>query len=96
MGFPESYSNEFKMLPNALKKRVKKFDLSPNQDVAQWLKSFDAGNEYNIKSVGPLILTNSPLSFVYRFLNLVLDEMEETAMAICDEAATRGADEDSE
>ncbi|CAB3991261.1 interferon-inducible GTPase 5-like [Paramuricea clavata] len=91
--FPENNSEEFKMLTENLQKRVEKFYLKPDQPVLSWLKSFDEGNAYDIKMYGPFMVTNKPFKFVHKFLNLVLDDMEETALEIFDEATTREQDD---
>jgi hypothetical protein len=92
--FPENESEEFEMLSEDLQKRVGKFHPKPGQDLLQLLKSFDRDDTYNIRMVKKMIITKKPFVFVYRLLNLILDEMKETALAILCEAATREGDDD--
>ena len=91
--FPDIDSDEYSVLSGDLQKKLEKFYPKPNsQDHLEWLQSFDSNNTFNIKMFGKMITTKKPLVFVYRFLNLVLDEMEETALAILCEAAVREGD----
>jgi hypothetical protein len=78
------------MLTEDLQKQVRKFYVGPSQDFLQWLKSFDPDNIYNVKKYKKYLVTTKPLVFIYHFLNLILDEMEKTALAILDEMATSG------
>ncbi|CAB4027714.1 interferon-inducible GTPase 5-like [Paramuricea clavata] len=87
--FPDNGSEEFQMLTEELQKKVEKFYQKPNQNRVDWLKSFDRDNTFNMRMYKKMMITKKPLVFVYRFLNLILDEMEETALAIVDEAAKR-------
>ena len=95
--FPNPHSEEFDMLSNDLQRRVQRFHPELDADICEWLKSFDSENTFNISKKGMLITTKKRLMFLYRFLNLVLDEMEEAALAIICEAAVRqGENDDSD
>ena len=96
MEFPGNESEEFSTLSDDLQQRVKRFHPSPDEDICQWLKSFDHDNTFNIRKYGKLIVTKKPLMFVYHFLNHILVEMEETALAIFSEAAARSNDSNDE
>ncbi|CAB4035930.1 interferon-inducible GTPase 5-like [Paramuricea clavata] len=89
MEFPAFGSEEFNMLTNKLRRRLRRFYISQNDDLPRWLKSFDRANKYKIKTYTKYIVTNKPLPFIYYFLNLILDEMETTALDIIDEMAKK-------
>ena len=94
--FPDPDSEEFNMLSDDLQRRVERFYPGPDADICEWLKSFDSENTFKIRKRRKLIMTNKPLKFVYRFLNFILDKMEEAALAILCEAAVRGDGDDSD
>ena len=99
MEFPDPDSEEFDMLSDHLQKIVKSFYPGPDQDTCEWLKSFYPQDAFKIRKhgkAGKLIRTKQPLMFVYRFLNLILDKMEDAALVILVEAAKRGGDDDSD
>ena len=92
--FPTLHSDEFKQLSEYLQKRVQKF--YPDRDLLQWLKSFDPDNKYNIRKYAGMLFTNHPVKFVYLFLKGILDEMEETALAVISEVAVAVEDDDDD
>ena len=94
MEFPDPDSEEFDRLSDDLQQKVKDFQPGPDQDTCEWLKSFDSQGAYKIRKHGKLIRTGSPLMFVYRFLNFVLDSMGETACRVLADAAKREAEDD--
>ncbi len=97
MEFPDVASDEFSVLSEDLQKRLKQFHPKPSQNLLKWLKSFDPNNTFNIKApFGMMIISKNPFKFVYHFLNLVLDEMKETALAILCEAVVGEGDESSD
>ena len=80
--FPEIDSEEFKKLPEDLQQRVWKFNSKPDQDLIDWLKLFDPDDRYNMRMVKKMIITKKPFAFVHGLLHMILDEMEETALAV--------------
>ena len=87
--FPEIDSHEFKVLPEELQIKIQGLNYRPqhDKDIVSWLKQFDRDNSYNIRKIGPCITTNKPFTFVYGFLNMMLDKMGEIAIAILDQTA---------
>ena len=87
--FPEIGSNEFNVLPEELQTKVRGLSYLPNddEDFVSWLKSFDLNNSYNIRKLGPFMITSKPLTFVYGFLHMMLDQMGKIAIEILDQTA---------
>ena len=94
--FPDEDSEEFDLLSEDLQKRVGKLQPKSHQDLLQWLKSFDPDNQYNIRKIAGMIVTNKPLTFVKSFLEKILDEMQQTALDILMEAPINKKDSDDD
>ncbi|CAB4009847.1 Hypothetical predicted protein [Paramuricea clavata] len=89
LAFPNIGSKEFKKLTEDQQKKVMKFRPKPDEDLLEWLKSFDPDNTFNIKMYKKMIVTKKPFKFVYLFLNQILDEMEKVATDMLDVATDR-------
>ena len=92
LGFPDEDSEEFDLLSEDLQKRVGKFQQQPCQDLLEWLKSFDPDNQYNIRKFVGMIVTSCPVGFLME----ILDEMQQTALAILMEAPINKKDDDDD
>ena len=80
--FPDIDSEEFRKLPEDLQQRLKKFNPKSDEDLVEWLKLFDPDGIYNIRMVKRMVLTRKPFAFVHGLLHMILDEMQETALAL--------------
>ena len=96
--FPEKGSGEFESLSKDLQQKLEEFrpEHSNSEEMLQWLRSFDHDDTYNIRMYGKMLITNKALTFVYQLLNLILDEMEETAFNVIQEAAKSKDDDDDD
>ena len=97
--FPEVDSEEFMKLPEDLKQKLKKFNPKPDEDLLEWLKLFDPEDIYNIRIVKKMVITKKPFAFVHGLLQMILDEMQETALALLKwfaEENVEGEEEDAE
>ena len=89
LSFPAKRSREFRQLTTEVQEKVMHFCPDLNANFLEWLQSFDRDNNFNIKLKNGMLIANKPLECVRRLLNVILDEMEETALAILD---ARGED----
>jgi hypothetical protein len=94
LAFPKNASEEFKMLTKDLQKKVRK--IYPNyDDFLQWLKRFDPEHKHKLKKRNKrYIVAKEPISFVNYCLKSILNEIEEIALHILDEAAKRAVADD--
>ena len=97
--FPDIDSEEFMKLPEDLQQKVEKFNPKPDKDLLEWLKLFDRDDIYNIRMVKKMVLTRKPFAFVHGLLHMILEEMQETALALLKWSAeenVEGEKEDTE
>ena len=93
--FPADNSEEFWMLSEDLRQRVRNINPSYN-DFLHWLKRFDTRNRYKLrKRKERFVVAKNTMLFIHHCLKIILREMETIALDVLVEVAKRAmADED--
>lgn len=94
LDFPSPDSDEFKILSVPLQNKIRKFEEGPENDFLQWMESF--AEKHSVTTQTKYIKVQEPLMFVKKFLLHVLDEMQETGLAIIEEMARSGNNYDDD